>query len=375
MVAPKTKSIRPAKFIRLDLPTTVEESESVILTRLRSAWARIHPQEDAPASDRMSELLDHLSGDAAKVDASVALRDRARRFYARRQEKLALLAHLKPDERRAVLAAARQAHAAGIVTRDEMEERIAALHDAYPWLAPASTAVMRHMRTRTLTGAAPFHVAPLILVGPPGIAKSSWARALARAFQAPAIDIDIGATNGGTFAISGTERGWGSASPGRVVSTMLREQIANPLVIVDEIDKIPEQVPTTKGGNLPGAFEVLKSMIEPSTAQNWTCPYHQIPLDLSGVSWVMTTNSIDHLPDAFLDRCKVVELGRPTEEQIVDVGQRMITARLDGEWRDLAAGLLRKNLQDRARHASISLRGVERLVERIQEAVSRPRLN
>lgn len=287
---------------------------------------------------------------------------------------MAPLAHLKPDKRRAILSAVQQGHAADIVTRDQMEERIAGLHAACPWLAPASTAVMRHMRTRTLAGAAPFHAAPLILVGPPGIAKSSWARDLAQAFEMPGID--IGATNGGTFAISGTERGWGSAAPGRLVTTMLRHRIANPLVIVDEIDKVPNQVHTTRGNSLPGAFEVLKSMIEPSAARHWTCPYYQLPFDLTAVSWIMTTNSIDHLPDAFLDRCKVVEPGRPTEDQLLEAGQRMIAARVDEDRHEVATGLLRESLQGRLRHhARVSLRGVERLVEQVQEAVNKPRLN
>lgn len=283
MVALTSQNTCPAKFIHLDLPTTAEDSETAVLMRLREAWTRIHKKNGAASPDDISNYLDSLSDGAVPRDAVNALRDRAKRFYARRQEKLAPLAHLKSDERRAVLSAARQGHAAGVVTRDQMEERIAGLHAAYPWLASASTAVMRHMRTRTLAAAAPFHSAPLILVGPPGIAKSSWARDLAKVFEVPEIDIDIGATNGGTFAISGTERGWGSAAPGRLVTTMLRHRTANPLVIVDEIDKIPEQVHTTKGGSLPGAYEVLKSMIEPSTAQNWTCPYYQIPFDLSAV--------------------------------------------------------------------------------------------
>jgi ATP-dependent Lon protease len=82
---------------------------------------------------------------------------------------------------------------------------------------------------------------------------------------------------------------------------------ANPVVIINEVDKIPESVGST-GGKLPGAFEVLKSLIEPSTARAWTCPALQLPFDMRAVNWIMTTNSIDHMPQAFLDRCTLVRL-------------------------------------------------------------------
>lgn len=87
----------------------------------------------------------------------------------------------------------------------------------------ASTAVMKHMRLRTLTGPAPLHIPPLVLLGPPGIAKSTWARDLGRVFNVPSVDIDVGASNGTTFSVSGVERGWGSATPGRVADHAARE--------------------------------------------------------------------------------------------------------------------------------------------------------
>jgi ATP-dependent Lon protease len=218
-------------------------------------------------------------------------------------------------------------------------------------------------------------VPPLILLGPPGIAKSSWARDLARVFDVPSVDIDVGATNGATFSVSGVERGWGSATPGRVVRTMLRERLANPLVILDEIDKIPEQVATSSGGRMPGAFEVLKSMIEPTTARAWVCPFYQIPFNLTGVSWVMTTNSIDRMPSAFLDRCKVIRLETPRFDHLACAGCRLLHDSLPEDQRDLGDALLREALQKlRKKHVRVSLRQVERMVESVIEGLSNPML-
>ena len=180
------------------------------------------------------------------------------------------------------------------------------------------------MRGRTMRRPCPFLYTASHPAGAAGVAKSSWARAVARIFDVASVEVDIGASNGATFSISGMERGWSSAAPGRVVQTMLRERTSNPLVVIDEIDRISEQIATSKGSMLPGAYEVLKSMIEPTSAFGWTCPCYQVPFDLTGVSWVMTTNSLDRMPTAFLDRCKVVQLGYPTLEQLTDVGRNLI---------------------------------------------------
>ncbi|WP_169798760.1 AAA family ATPase [Falsihalocynthiibacter arcticus] len=256
-----------------------------------------------------------------------------------------------------------------------MEELIAELHAIYPWLTSASTAVMKHMRLRTLTGPAPLHTPPLILLGPPGIAKSSWARDLGQVFKVPSVDIDVGATNGATFSVSGIERGWGSATPSRVVLTMLRERLANPLVILDEVGKIPEQVATSSGGKLPGAFEVLKSMIEPTTARAWVCPFYQIPFDLTRVSWIMTTNSNDRMPAAFLDRCKVIRLDPPSFDHLATAGAHLLRDRLPEDQHDLGGELLNEGLRRIGqKHARVSLRQVERMVETVIEGLSSPRL-
>ncbi len=379
----------PARFVGLDLPKSPETTELQVRDRLirsqqtRAAARRLDTMTTAmPTSidDLLDDLYDAPPHHRSAVRASLAgSPDRAvtwaRRYMRHRKASLAALSHLKPDDQGPLISAARDSRASGLVSRDQMEERIAALHAIYPWLAPASTAVMKHMRLRTLGGSAPLHVPPLILLGPPGIAKSSWARDLARVFDVSPIGIDVGATNGATFAVAGVERGWGSATPGRVITTMLRERLANPLVILDEIDKIPAQVATGKGGSLPGAFEVLKSMIEPTTARAWVCPFYQIPFDLTGVSWVMTTNSIDQMPAAFLDRCKVIRLETPSMKHLAAAGTQLLRDRLPEDQRDIGCDLLQDALRSLdARQARVSLRCIERMVETVVEGLTGPRL-
>ncbi len=371
----------PARFVGVQLPTTSEDSELEVRDRLARSLRQRRmshygkTDETGGFSGTLEEFENWLEEGALSPSDRRRIFQRARRFHHARVRLLDTVSHIKGDDRKALIWGLRDGQAYAVLGRDAMEERIAALHSEYPWLAPASNAVMQHMRARTATGAAPFHTQPMILLGPPGIAKSSWTRAVARIFDLPSLTVDIGATNGATFTISGVERGWGSAAPGRVVQMMLRERVANPLVILDEIDKIPDQIATSKGNVLPGAFEVLKSMIEPTTAQNWTCPYYQVPFDLTRVSWVMTTNSIDHLPDAFLDRCKLVRLAGPTMDQLMHVGREMIAARLPDALWETGREAIENGLRNcSAQHSRISLRMVERMADSITEMLSRPRL-
>jgi hypothetical protein len=368
----------PARFVGLHLPTTTEDSEQQVRDRLSRSLRRRRLGFYGKL-DGVGEFLG--SGDdfeswlemgQISADDRRRVLNRARRFHAARVKAMAALSHIKSDERKSLMNAAHGSRARGVIGRDRMEECIAALHSEFPWLAPASTAVMQHMRSRTVGGPAPFHAPPLILLGPPGTAKSTWARAVARIFGLPSIDIDIGASNGAVFSIAGVERGWGSAAPGRVVQSMLREKTANPVVIIDEIDKIPEQVATTKGSMLPGAFESLKSMIEPTSCRAWSCPFYQLPIDLTGVSWIMTSNSIDRLPAAFLDRCKVVEVGYPTPDQLVHVGRHMMRTRLPADMWNIGEDAISQAIF--ARPSPTSLRMLERMSDSIADVLLRPRL-
>jgi hypothetical protein len=368
----------PARVVGLHLPTTTEDSEQQVRDRL-SRSLRKRRLDHYGKSDGVGGFLGSdeefeswLEMGQISPDDRRRVFARARRFHKAKVTVMGALSHIKPDERKSLMTAAYGSRARGVVGRDLMEERIAALHSEFPWLAAASNAVMQHMRGRTLSGPAPFHTPPLILLGPPGIAKSSWARAVARIFALPSVDIDIGASNGAVFSIAGVERGWGSAAPGRVVQSMLREKTANPLVIIDEIDKIPDQVATTKGSTLPGAFEALKSMIEPTSARRWSCPFYQVPIDLTGVSWIMTSNSISQLPAAFLDRCKVVELGYPTPDQLVRVGWHMMQTRLPEDMWDIGEDAISQAIF--AKHSPTSLRMVERMSDSIVDVLLRPRL-
>lgn len=370
-------------ILNLDLPRARVESERDVKKRLSDHLARLRatrPQAASPRFDDFDDDLDELlNADPQRPRALLNMSDhariaaRAQAYWSARQAAIAgKLGHLKePDQKSILRAVAGGTVATGVMSAHSADEQISLLHQEFPWLAPASVEIMRHMRRRTVSGPAAAHTPPLIVLGPPGIAKSSWARRLARLFDVTPINIDVGATNGATFSISGVEKGWGSAAPGRVISTMLRDRVANPVVIIDELDKIPESVGTS-GGRMPGAFEVLKSMIEPSTAKAWVCPFYQLPFDLTGVSWIMTTNSLDGLPAALLDRCKIVRVDYPSVDQLYDAGARLIAIEITEGDQETALSVLRRGLQDRQRSGHpTSLRDINRMIDVIASGLTR----
>lgn len=331
---------------------------------------------DMPPDDLKGDVYaDDFAPDAGSA-ASMRLRDRAAGWLIRRNDAyLQQVAHLKTEERLQIEQAIGRGRVAGIVSQHQMHERIAALHAEAPWMSPAATAVMEAMTRETARGPAPLRIPPLILLGAPGIGKTEWAQRIRQVFQVPSISLDVGASNGGVFALSGVERGFSNAAPGRVVRGILATHVVNPLVIIDELDRASERTQTSRGQQ-PGLAAVLMSMLEPSSARSWTCPFYQLPFDLGHVSWIMTANALDGVPAPLIDRCRVIALPDPTPAHLELAAARMIAERTaDQDHADMLTTLVAEVLRQRRRAGRrTSLRQLSRIVARLEVAGSAPML-
>ena len=125
---------------------------------------------------------------------------------------------------------------ARIATEHEADEIAADLHAEMPWMAPATEAVWHGLRASAREGLLGLRFSPLVLVGSPGIGKSFWARRLAHHLATPTTLIDAPGEPA-TFALVGSQHGWSSATPGKLMQTVLKERHGGPLVIVDEVEK------------------------------------------------------------------------------------------------------------------------------------------
>lgn len=272
------------------------------------------------------------------------------------------------DEREAFTAAARGMRAV-YLTEHQIDEAFAAVHKDFPWLGAVTEKAWRIALRRSQSGL-PVGVGAMLLSGAPGLGKSAWARAVARALEMPPVEIDVGAT-GGVFDVQGIALGWGSANKGKVVSTMIAERLGNPLIILDELDAGSSAAGTTRG-SIPGLSKILMGMIEPSTAASWTCPYFQVPVDLRHTSWIASTNDLSHIEQALLDRMVVVDVPDMTHQHLLDFVVRETKKRFDGELVGAVVEQVKKGLKQGHR---LSLRHVVRLLDRVEEAADRPMLH
>lgn len=291
------------------------------------------------------------------------IKRRSAALFRRMSESLPDLAWLKDEtQTEAIYAASRGVNLVGCVTADESDELIAGLHGEMPWMSRVSTHVMRRMRDRARRGEH-YHVPPILLLGPPGIGKSAFFRKVARAYGVPAVALDLGATGGGVFSLTGTERGWSSAHAGMVVRTILQKRVANPIIILDEIDKAAQLAESSSGRILPGALSALLSMLEPETARSWRCPFYGIEFDLRNVNWVMTSNSLNGIPDALLSRIYVIRLDGIKAEDVPRITRLLADGRLAPE----VTAFLSETLAERARYRRIDLRTIIRSIEKAEE--------
>lgn len=190
----------------------------------------------------------------------------------------------------------------GPSTVEGVHQLAAALHAESGWMRDVSAWIMRQMLRNLEEGTRGFSLPPVILVGPPGIGKSHYARTLANVVGAPVRMIDVGGGSAG-FRISGTEKGWGSEQPGLPVETILATRVANPLMVVDEIDKAGI-VRSTRGTSTSITTSLLQ-MLEPGTARHFECSYYRVPFDMSRVVWIMTANDLDGIPAPLRDRSRL----------------------------------------------------------------------
>lgn len=235
-----------------------------------------------------------------------SMQQKARNLAAdahKRRLREAGLSSVKPDARPAVIALAQKGgRLSGPTTVNDVHKLVASLHAESVWMRDVSTWIMQQMLRHVAQGGRGVALQPVILAGPPGIGKSHYARRFAELADLPVRMIDVGGGSAG-FRISGTEKGWGTEQPGIPVETILATRIANPLMIVDEIDKAGT-IYSTRGSPSSLTTSMLQ-LLEPNTAKTFECPFHRIPFDMSRVVWIMTANEVERIPEPLRDRSRV----------------------------------------------------------------------
>lgn len=153
----------------------------------------------------------------------------------------------------------------------------------------------------------PVSLRPMLICGKPGYGKTAYMRALASLLGVPFEEIQIGSTSAG-FVITGTDPAWSSSKPGRVFEAVVRGKVANPMILLDELDKLSGDPRYRPDG-------ALYSLLERDSATRFTDEYLGFPFDASHVIWAATANDISRIPEPILSRLDVFHIPDPTEEQ------------------------------------------------------------
>ena len=144
---------------------------------------------------------------------------------------------------------------------------------------------------------------PVLLLGGPGIGKTYFARRVAQMLGTGFGFVPMSSLTAG-WVLSGASSQWKNAKPGKVFETFLNGEYANPVMVVDELDK----------ASADGQYDplgALHELLETQTAMRFTDEFAEIPIDASGAVWFATANDASRIPEPLLNRMNVYEIEAP----------------------------------------------------------------
>lgn len=188
------------------------------------------------------------------------------------------------------------------------------LYDALPNFTGVLDDVKRHV---ALAQDSPdgIEITPMLLLGAPGIGKTHFAKKLAELLGTGMSLVPMSSMTAG-WLLSGSSSQWKGAKPGKVFEALVDGQYANPVILIDEIDKAAGEAQYDPLGALYG-------LLEHDTAQAFTDEFAEVAIDASQVIWITTANDPRGIPEPILNRMNVFEIEPPSPEAARQIARNL----------------------------------------------------
>ena len=191
---------------------------------------------------------------------------------------------------------------------------MAGLYEALPNFTEVLDDIKRHLALAQDSRDG-LEVTPMLLLGAPGIGKTHFAKQLADLLGTGMSLVPMSSMTAG-WLLSGASSQWKGARPGKVFEALVEGQYANPVIVVDEIDKASADAQYDPLG-------ALYSLLEHDTAGSFVDEFAEVSIDASQVVWITTANDARGIPDPILNRMNVFEIEAPSHEQAREIARRL----------------------------------------------------
>jgi ATP-dependent Lon protease len=196
-----------------------------------------------------------------------------------------------------------------IVPDAEMIARIAALDLTCPQFSAVTAWILR-AATLAMAGGQPLRLDPCVLLGPPGVGKTYYARRLSQAFGVATLTIPMNLVTDRGSWFSGLAPVWRASAPGKVAQLLLDSNCASPVIVIDEIEKASPLNPSETPIN------VLHSLLERENASRFTDEFLEIPMRADAIIWIATANDLAPLPASIVDRLIAFEISLEAHQML-----------------------------------------------------------
>lgn len=206
---------------------------------------------------------------------------------------------------------------------ETMIQDLAGLENRQPNCAAAIATLRQQLALSRYAEPPVLRWPPLLLDGPPGVGKTFFARALAELLGNECTLINCASVTA-SFVLAGSTPSWADSRPGKVFETLCQSRFANPIVLLDEVDKLA-------GDHRFDGYGPLYQLLEQDTAKQFVDEHVGLPIDASNIIWLATANNLQALPEAILSRFNVVSIAAPDRAQSQAVAQSVYAELVRGD--------------------------------------------